>query len=495
MNNKINNNNPPKQESAHHGSSSLVPTSIPPQENDEEASMGRDERRKPKLFLQIPPPAMSPQEFIQIKMPPTPTPTPTPKKVNFFIAPSPSDSRPNARPPAMSIRSLLPKLSFNHSCTADTDDDVEKPAVAAAADVGSSRKTSISRSWSLSKIFTPRMKRTSSLPLSPLVNSNPNNANPRMDHRQLSLHRKEVGSIHRSQSVPVLLNKEKSLQRSNSFFRVISSTPRPKDEDPEATIGDEQNDEEDIPEEEAVCRICLVELCEGGETLKMECSCKGELALAHQDCAVKWFSIKGNRTCDVCKQQVENLPVTLQRIQSSILMDSDASRTSFSQMEFNGYRVWQELPILVIVGMLAYFCFLEQLLVKKMDSNAIAISLPFSCIFGLLSSMISSTMVKRKLVWIYASVQFALVVLFAHLFYNLVHVHAIISVLLSAFAGFGVAMTGASVVVELLKWRRRVRRRSRRPENQNLQNENEVNNQMRSSDDSRDSQPQPGATI
>ena len=79
----------------------------------------------------------------------------------------------------------------------------------------------------------------------------------------------------------------------------------------------------EVLKEEAICRICMLELDEGNETFKMECSCKGELALAHRECTIKWFSIKGNNQCDICNSQVCNLPVLLFRRSTSMRQNND----------------------------------------------------------------------------------------------------------------------------------------------------------------------------
>lgn len=52
---------------------------------------------------------------------------------------------------------------------------MEKAAnpAAEASSTGTQEKPSISRSYSLTKIFTPRVRRTSSLPVTPVVHSNP----------------------------------------------------------------------------------------------------------------------------------------------------------------------------------------------------------------------------------------------------------------------------------------------------------------------------------
>ncbi|KAK1435145.1 hypothetical protein QVD17_00905 [Tagetes erecta] len=414
--------------------------------------------KKQNLFLEIPSRTSQPssQESVQIKI--ASTPTPTPKKVNFNLPQSPSEITANANCPSRtksSKKSILPKLNFKNR---NTNPDTEKTEASSSL---TQEKTSIPRSWSLTKIFTPQ--RTTSLPVTPIAQSDQVSVLENSGG-SLNLETKVQGHIARSRSVPVL-NEDISIKRMDSFFRVIPSTPRVKDSDtvlptpsPTRDTGNEEGDGEDIPEEEAVCRICLVELCEGGETLKMECSCKGELALAHKDCAVKWFSIKGNKTCDVCHQDVQNLPVTLLKIQSSV-RNRNVGASRSSPMEVNGYgdiyRVWQEVPILVIVSMLCYFCFIEQLLVGSMGTSAIALSLPFSCVLGLLSSMTSSTMVRRRFVWLYATIQFALVVIFAHIFYSVVHVQPVLSILLATFAGCGVAMSGSSIIVEIIRLKRR----------------------------------------
>ncbi|XP_058757543.1 uncharacterized protein LOC131630814 isoform X2 [Vicia villosa] len=421
-------------------------------------------RKKQNLLLEIPTrtPEECSQDYVAVKIPMTPS--PTPKRVNFLMSSRSVDAPINNSPGSAtsrgksSLRNILPKLSFR-SRTPVADNEKTNTSTMEVSSSGPREKPLISRSLSLSKIFTPRMKRTSSLPSEEIGHSNTESTHGGNGSVGGPLSKRETRlKIARSLSMPANNKKDKSLRRMDSFFRVVSSTPRVKEGNEfsrtsptKDTEIEDADDGEDIAEEEAVCRICLVELCEGGETFKLECSCKGELALAHQECAIKWFSIKGNRTCDVCKEDVRNLPVTLLRIQSVRNRFTGASRSQLEDV--NG--VWQEVPVLVIVSMLAYFCFLEQLLVTKMGTGAIAISLPFSCVLGLLSSMTSSTMVKSRFIWIYASFQFALVVLFAHIFYSLVHVQAVLSILLATFAGFGVVMSVSSFLVELFRWRRR----------------------------------------
>ncbi|KAL5808152.1 hypothetical protein ACOSQ3_028843 [Xanthoceras sorbifolium] len=369
--------------------------------------------------------------------------------------------RPNSAKFKSSVRNLLPQRGFKSK---NLPQDCEK-TVLILPDTPPSNvppdKPSTSRSFSLNKVFPSSMKAAHSLPATPSADSGHESVQERHLHSQPDIFKLGVQQhMTRSFSVPVNI-KFRSLrwmEPGGGLIRVISATPRPtvvernsSNDDLATKIGD-QDAGQDIPEEEAVCRICLVELGEGGETFKMECSCKGELALAHQECAIKWFSIKGNKTCDVCKLDVRNLPVTLLKIHNpQTVVRRPAS--VIQQTEVARYRVWQDVPVLVMVSMLAYFCFLEQLLVFDLGPRALAISLPFSCVLGLLSSMIASTMVSRSYIWAYASFQFAIMILFAHIFYTVLNVNPILSVVLSSFTGFGISISTNSLLVEYLRWR------------------------------------------
>ena len=383
------------------------------------------------------------------------TSSPVAKRVNFSpmssprigqrgasLSPSSSSSR---NKPNNSLKNLVPKLSFkNRNSDIEKAGDLEAFG-ASSPSQGNGRDRS---TWTLTNILTPRLKKTESLPVTPIAHSNPGSCHGRyVVDPVTSMKKGPPLPIHRSRSVPAF-NKDGSLRQAG-VFRVIP-TPNMTPTRNVMKINDTDVDGgEDVPEEEAVCRICMVELGEDSDAFKMECMCRGELALAHKECTIKWFTIKGNRTCDVCKQEVQNLPVTLLRMQNSQgnlgAADTEAS---------SHYSVWKDVPVLVIVSMLAYFCFLEQLLLTKMKSGAIAISLPFSCVLGLLASMTTTTMVKKQYIWIYATVQFALVVFFSHIFFTLVHMKPVVSILLATLVGFGLTMSGQTGLAEFSKWRR-----------------------------------------
>ena len=47
---------------------------------------------------------------------------------------------------------------------------------------------------------------------------------------------------------------------------------------------------------------------QSGKAISLDCKCRGELALRHQECAVQWARVKGDLVCELCKQPVRNLP-------------------------------------------------------------------------------------------------------------------------------------------------------------------------------------------
>ncbi|KAG6406829.1 hypothetical protein SASPL_134440 [Salvia splendens] len=412
---------------------------------------------------------------------------PSPSSTRAGLPPRPSSAKLKS-----SVMNMLSQKSFRGKIPSQ---DTEKIGLI-IPDVPLSDKPSTSRSFSLNKLlFSSSTKSVHSLPVTPTAVADPKpSVESHADLQSKTLQPEAKKFMKRSFSVPVNV-KTRSLRRTESsgvLIRVISKHHNATtvenaspDISPE-TEADIEDAGEDIPEEEAVCRICLIELGEGGETLKMECSCKGELALAHQECAVKWFSIKGNKTCDVCRQDVRNLPVTLLKLQNppnvvrrppvapqqneatryrqairfgrmcpfsswSAHLHISAFWSSFWYVDFPPRPYVVDPPFFRLHHLLFLTTLPSQ--VADLGPRALAVSLPFSCVLGLLSSMIASTMVSKSYIWAYASFQFAIVILFAHIFYAVLDVNPILSVLLSSFTGFGIAISTNSLLVEYLRWR------------------------------------------
>ncbi|XP_008804711.2 uncharacterized protein LOC103717917 isoform X2 [Phoenix dactylifera] len=406
---------------------------------------------------------------------------PTSVERTISLESSASSTRKTGLPPRQtsariksSIRNQLPRFGFQ---TTDLTPQCDQAVLTQALfSEQQQEKTSALRPSSLTKdVSSVSAHRTRSLPVTQAAGSGLPSVQENLKIDLSDLDKEDIRKqIPRSFSLPG--NVKSSLQQINSFGVLVcvmsanshstvdGGSPNHAVEANEAT----QEEGEDILEEEAICRICFLDFKDGRQVLKMECSCKGELALAHEECAVKWFSIKGNKTCDICKQDVKNLPVTLMRLQNpqtAIVQPPNALR----QRQATHDRVCNNMQFLIAFSMLSYICFLELVMtttLKKQASDTgthiLAISLPLGSILGFLSSMITSLVASGSGIWVYAFFQFAVVTMCAYIFYHVflstnlqLKAATVVMVLLSSFIGFGIAVSAYSLFRDYLSQRAR----------------------------------------
>jgi hypothetical protein len=63
--------------------------------------------------------------------------------------------------------------------------------------------------------------------------------------------------------------------------------------------------------------------------LRLDCNCRGDLALRHRDCVMKWVQVKGSNVCELCKAEIRNIPAPPPR-------PAEADLPQLDEAYFNG---------------------------------------------------------------------------------------------------------------------------------------------------------------
>ncbi|KAF3609851.1 hypothetical protein DY000_02051322 [Brassica cretica] len=371
---------------------------------------------------------------LSIQIPPRPIPFVGGSRIPRGSLKSTSSFKSGGTTSSPSPRGILRNLSLKKKVVTHPESERSSLLSPGLMEEGAAKKANASAT-------SPYWQRCLSLPsrqpakLSPVVPPQVSAAGPGEPPKKDSMH----PPVPRSLSMP---GRNKVIVRSISFDNRKAHVASETSADQISPVPTEETEEE-IPEEEAVCRICLDE-CEEGNTLKMECSCKGDLRLVHEACAIKWFSTKGTRTCDVCRQEVRNLPVILLRVPTTNQLNSRRDRSQ-QNLQSQTASAWQEFVVLVLIST-----------IRDLNTQAIYIAGPFSLTLGLLASVFAIVLAIREYIWTYAALEFALVGMLVHLLYSTVRLPAIYSILFAGILGFGIAVCLNSLYLNYFAWRARV---------------------------------------